>query len=278
MSGHIEGAWVTLLTNPDYLMGVKALRNSMKRIGTRYPLVVMVTSRVDVSIRRELSASGCEVQDVDSLGPPRHLVTNYVYSRFAEVWTKLRVFGLTEYQRVVYLDADMLLLRDMDELFTTPFAPGERIAAVSDCLCNPDGVSMNIAQRGPENCPYTDHSTPKLDHRTRYFNAGLIVLSPDTGLFAGLVDYLANRDDMASYKFAEQDLLNEYLANQWHPLPYTYNALTKISETHSGMWSINDVRNLHFAQEKPWKIDPSTLDDSHPQSALFATWWQIYES
>lgn len=36
--------------------------------------------------------------------------------RFQETWTKLVVFGLVEYERVVLLDGDMLVRRGMDEL------------------------------------------------------------------------------------------------------------------------------------------------------------------
>lgn len=40
--------------------------------------------------------------------------------RFDECWTKLAAFGMTGYARVVQLDADMLVLRNMDELMDLP--------------------------------------------------------------------------------------------------------------------------------------------------------------
>lgn len=38
-------------------------------------------------------------------------------ARFYGVYTKLLIFNLTQYERVVYLDADAIAARNMDELF-----------------------------------------------------------------------------------------------------------------------------------------------------------------
>ena len=35
----------------------------------------------------------------------------------AEIWGKLHVWSLTQYDRVVYMDADMIVLENSDELF-----------------------------------------------------------------------------------------------------------------------------------------------------------------
>ena len=41
---------------------------------------------------------------------------------WAQSLTKLHVFGLTQYKRLIYLDADGLVLRNMDHLFSLPDA------------------------------------------------------------------------------------------------------------------------------------------------------------
>lgn len=64
--------------------------------------------------------------------------------RFYDTWTKLTVFGLLEYGRVVLLDGDMLVTQNMDELMDLPLDPvsadgkGQRVFAASPaCACNP---------------------------------------------------------------------------------------------------------------------------------------------
>lgn len=64
------------------------------------------------------------------------------FTRFTNVWTKLRVFELHEYDRVILLDSDMLVRRNMDELMDWPLhAPtGPVIAASFACTCNPNRI------------------------------------------------------------------------------------------------------------------------------------------
>ena len=109
-------AWVTLLTQPGYVVGVRTLRASLAASGSQAPLVVMVTEGIDEQTRRLLQDDGCLLRDVAPLRPGGGSDDSYANSRFAEVWTKLAVWGLTDFDRVVFLDADMLVTRNMDEL------------------------------------------------------------------------------------------------------------------------------------------------------------------
>ncbi len=63
--------------------------------------------------------------------------------RFYDCWSKLVPFSMTQYERIVQLDSDMLVLRNMDELMDLELDPpamegtGDRIFAASHaCVCN----------------------------------------------------------------------------------------------------------------------------------------------
>lgn len=63
--------------------------------------------------------------------------------RFYDCWSKLVPFSLTEYERIVQLDSDMLVLQNMDELMDLELDPpsmegtGDRVFAASHaCVCN----------------------------------------------------------------------------------------------------------------------------------------------
>ena len=65
-------------------------------------------------------------------------------TRFYDCWSKLTPFSLVEYDRVVQLDSDMLVLKNMDELMDVELDPptndgsGARVFAASHaCCCNP---------------------------------------------------------------------------------------------------------------------------------------------
>jgi len=90
-----------------------------------------------------IDVRGIARRQVDKLVPKMYRdFTNE--PRFQETWTKLASFGLNEYERVVLLDSDMLVLKNMDELMELELdgkeleGKGERVFAASHaCTCNP---------------------------------------------------------------------------------------------------------------------------------------------
>lgn len=267
-------AWATLLTQPNYLSGVRALRASLRRSGTTSPLVVMVTRAIDADCRRVLEADGCLLRDVEPIRPDGGLPDSYANARFAEVWTKLAAWRLTEFERVVFLDADMLVTQNMDELFTLPLADGE-IAACHACRCNPNQIASYPASWTPENCFYThcrglEHT--RSEGADDYLNGGILVLRPDFGVFSELMAELAAVDDLARYPFAEQDFLNEHFQGRWQPLPYVYNALKTLPFQHPALWDLTDVKNIHYIIDKPWQ---KPLDPEDRYYVLDRLWWDV---
>lgn len=269
-------AWVTLLTQPDYLVGVKALHRSLKQSNTRWPLVVMTTEAIPQADRDALQAAGCVVQQVDPIYPNRELEQHYASAQFGEVWTKLRTWQLTAYERVVFLDADMLVLRNMDELFTLDLGSNQ-LAACHACRCNPNQIASYPASWQPENCHYTwqDRNQPAPASLDNYLNGGFLVLKPDNAVYEQLAGRIAAIEDLKAYPFSEQDLLNEAFAGHWQPLPYIYNALKTLPFQHSRMWNEREVKNLHYILAKPWKRDLQQPESERDRYyALDKLWWE----
>lgn len=61
-------------------------------------------------------------------------------TRFSETWTKLRAFALTQYEKVILVDSDMLIRKNMDELFEKKVDENS-IHAGFACTCNPNKIS-----------------------------------------------------------------------------------------------------------------------------------------
>ena len=122
-------AWITLLTNRSYAVGIRALYNTIVEVDSDYPLVVMVTASVPADVCAELASQGCILHEVE-VHPPPPGASAYACPAFMECWTKLRAWEL-DYEKLVYVDADMVMVRNMDELLLADESPQEHsISAV----------------------------------------------------------------------------------------------------------------------------------------------------
>ena len=255
-------AWVTLLSDRSYASGVRALYNSLQQADTEYPLIVMVTPSVPPDVRNNLAALGsdCIVREVDPLPLPAGTggAPNYACAHFADCWAKLRMWEWEdEFDRLCYLDADMLLLKNMDELLEADDACEDgdggslaaacrAVQAVQECFCPVLERKHLCAYRQPAGAPVP----------WAYFNAGLLVLRPCVALLAHMRDALAAAD-LAAFPFAEQDFLNRYFAGVWRPLPWVYNASKALYACHRGpglLWDLSAVKNVHYTMAKPWDL------------------------
>lgn len=115
-------AFVTLVTTDSYALGAQVLGRSLRKVGSQYPLICLVTNNLSASSLQELynsEASGIDevrvVETIDSqdkknlelLGRPELGCT----------FTKLHVWKQTDLEKVVFLDSDMLVLENIDDLF-----------------------------------------------------------------------------------------------------------------------------------------------------------------
>jgi glycogenin glucosyltransferase len=102
------------------------------------------------------------------------------------VLTKLHIFRLTQYEKIIFLDADILPLRPLSHLFTLE----HEFSAVPD-VGWPD-----------------------------IFNSGMMVLSPGEDKFNQVMDLVKSR---GSWDGADQGILNEWRGWDWNRLSFTYN-------------------------------------------------------
>jgi alpha-N-acetylglucosamine transferase len=135
--------WASLITNTNYLTGLLVLEYSLRRAQSKYPLVALYTDSFPEEGHRALDQRGILKQRIEYLLP--RVQRDYSNDpRWNDCWSKLAVFGLVQYERIVLLDADMLVVKNMDELMELEL-DGARLggsdslvfAASHACLCNP---------------------------------------------------------------------------------------------------------------------------------------------
>ncbi|PWW78226.1 Glycosyltransferase Family 8 protein [Tuber magnatum] len=256
--------WATLLTNTKYLPGLLALNFSLRSVGSRYPLIVLYTDSLEPEGREALKLRNIPTKRVEYLLPSVHKdYGNDV--RFYDCWTKLQPFSLVEYERVIILDSDMIVRKNMDELMDLALdIKGDRVFAASHaCVCNPSQKAHYPKDWIPSNCAYTSqNSTPKKNLEIGapsafglgMCNGGLLVIQPSQELYDQIIKVLNSPDVIANYDFADQSLLSDTFHGRWAPLGYIYNALKTMRSCHPEIWDDDEVKNVHYIlSPKPWE-------------------------
>ncbi len=234
-------AYATLVTNPDYALGALALARSLTAVKSQWPLIVLTTSSAAADADTsdglaELEAAGGRVEVVDALPvseafTDRHSRRNqHARSPFTkgtkpifhdplDNFCKLRLWQLTNYQRIVFLDADTLVVKNIDRLFGYP----EFSAA-----------------------PNLYESLVDM-HR---LNSGVFVAKPDTRVFEAMLQRLDSKD--AYWPRTDQTFLESWFP-RWHGLPYTFNTLQYVFFNLPELWQWSAINVVHYQYEKPWQ-------------------------
>jgi glycogenin len=237
----MKAAYVTTLCNGDgYVPGVEALGGSLQASGSRYPRVLLATADVPDEARRRLAAVGWEVRPIEPIENPNP-ETQRLFARFGNAFTKLRAWELTDLDKVVLLDADTIVLQNVDDLFERP-----SIAAAPDFFL-PDR-----------------------------FNSGVMVLEPSAGTFARMVDALAGS---TSYDGGDQGFLNTFYPGWYampveHRLPVGYNMFHfnfQFMRGHPNLREVleREVKIVHYMVQKPWRVKSTLTGGSK-------AWWEAY--
>jgi len=229
-----DRAFVTLATNPDYATGAAALFRSLRRTGTSADLVLLYTDLPSDAVEG-LRALDVRPVRVDLL--PTSEGFNVLHARDRlhgaapftkgekppfhtplDNFAKLRLWQL-DYARVVFIDADAIVLQNIDRLFDYP----EFSAAPN--------VYESLADF----------------HR---LNSGVFTARPSAVTFQAM---LARLDQPGQFwRRTDQTFLETFFPN-WHGLPVFDNMLQYVWLNLPQLWRWQDIRVLHYQYEKPWQ-------------------------
>lgn len=244
-------AYVTLVTNADFALGARALVRSITLTGTQADIVVMHTGGVGSDDLAPLADLGARLVEIDLLPTSDDFNTRHARKTLhgaapftkgtkpsfhtpLDNFGKLRLWQL-DYDRVVFLDADTLMLRSCDRLFDYPE------------FCAAPNVYESVADF----------------HR---MNSGVFTARPDPATFDAM---LARLDQPGLFwRRTDQTFLQDFFPD-WHGLPVFYNMLQYVWFNMPALWDWSAIHVLHFQYEKPWQ-DHDKVEKLRPLVDLWA--------
>ncbi|RLV94978.1 Glycogenin-1 [Spathaspora sp. JA1] len=244
-------AYVTLLTGESYLPGVLTLGQKLKELGTKHKLIILLdSSSISEENKEVIQAIYDEIISIDDevISAPLEKVQEKLdRSELSITFSKILLWNLTQYDELVYLDADVLPLQNLDELFESFELKDGEIAA------SPDSGWPDI------------------------FNSGVLKIKPSSETFEKLIEFSSQPEN--TFDGADQGLLNEYFGfKNWVRLPYLFNVTPNYRQDYQYLPAFhrffNQIRILHYiGAVKPWHygdILSSDLANFHQY------WWDDF--
>lgn len=194
------------------------LHQSSTRTTQGTPLVVIVPHHVSEERRKILREEGAIVAPVDSV-KPSSWTAQPMEGRWIDQFDKLRMFSMTEYDRILYMDSDTLLTRSLDGIWNEEaVAIPQKTKLVSMESKNVKlpieyviaGAADNERANAKRPTPLTPHSR---------LNAGFLVVKPDKDLYAYYMSILQERKSSFDDRFMEMGLLN-FAHKRRGPMPW----------------------------------------------------------
>jgi lipopolysaccharide biosynthesis glycosyltransferase len=124
-----KNAWVVLLMgDPHYIIGAVAMAHSLRRVNTKYDIVCMTPDAHENTIAY-LHLHFKKVYVIDFLEYPSTPFTSQKQNDIYDSWmfksyTKWAILSLTDYKKVCIIDADLIVVNNMDHIFDLPTPVG----------------------------------------------------------------------------------------------------------------------------------------------------------
>ncbi|KAH9320929.1 hypothetical protein KI387_015568 [Taxus chinensis] len=243
-------AYVTILHSSEvYVCGAIVLAQSIRMSGSKKDLIILVDKKVQEESRKGLRTAGWQVREISRIRNPKAEKDSYNEWNYS----KFRLWKLTDYDKIIFIDSDLLILRNLDFLFDLP-----QISAT--------GNSRFV------------------------FNSGMMVIEPSNCTFRLL---MRHRKDIISYNGGDQGYLNEVftwwhrLPRRMNYLKHFWSNDTEEYEMKTSLFGADppELYVLHYLGIKPWQCYRDydcnwnvENQRSYASNVAHARWWKVHDN
>ncbi|PIN05620.1 Glycosyl transferase, family 8 - glycogenin [Handroanthus impetiginosus] len=243
-------------------------------IAYNFENTLAVLPDVPVEHRRMLVDQGCIVREIEPVYPSENQ-TQFAMACYVINYSKLRIWEFVGYSKMIYLDGDIQVYDNIDNLFDLP---NGYFYAVMNCFCektwsHTPQYKIGYCQQHSDRVRWPEELGPK---PPLYFNAGMFVFEPSLPTYHDLLHTLKITHPTS---FAEQDFLNMFFKDIYKPIPNVYNLVLAMLWRHPENVKLEEVNVVHYcaAGSKPWRYTGKEENmDREDIKMLVKKWWDIY--
>ncbi|XVE62994.1 hypothetical protein DITRI_Ditri06bG0164300 [Diplodiscus trichospermus] len=237
-------AYVTVLhSSDDYVCGAIALAQSIIHSNSTRDLFLLHDENISPKSLTGLRFAGWKTRAMERIRSPFSIKGSYNEWNYS----KLRIWLLTWYDKVIFIDSDFLILKNLDWLFVYP----QLSAAAND---------------------------------KTLFNSGIMVIEPSLCFFE---DLMVKSWQVESYNGGDQGFLNEVFTWWHRlPSKVNLLKIFEGNQSHDHHEMIpDDVSAIHYLGLKPWMCYRDyDCNWDMKERQIFASdkahqkWWQVYDA
>ncbi|MCJ1250704.1 hypothetical protein MMC30_007932 [Trapelia coarctata] len=225
------------------------------RLRPPIPLLVLTLPSVPASQVATLVAEGATIVPVQPLDlPPTFDQSTIKRSRFRDVLAKLRLWQLTQYDKILALDADTIILSPLDSIFDDPelSTPMPTVQNGSSLVALPPPLPSTYLLSASADTWGSQAEWIKSNHPA-YLCACFMLLRPSDAIFTYYEWVLDQPEAQFEAYYPDQDLLIHAHRPEgnmpWRRIPVNWSMNDGESLHEVGM-DFNSVKSLHV---KGWK-------------------------
>ena len=276
-------AYATMvINNVEYLSGALTLAWSLMTCGSKANRVIIIDSDINEQYGNLIKQTGLFT---DILVIPhkfkyraiqkrwRRYEESGIYDWIDTAFNKYYCFTLTQYQRVIMMDADQICLKNPDELFKLSCPAG---------ICSLYSEKNDFLQNSKHGHKVSNSDVRKSYERNWGIRGSLFMIEPSSNTFNDIkqrLDYQQNEyggiGDTKCFLGADEKFLTKYFMtnhgdshdSHWTHIHSKFSRLSYIDKTTLS----DDPYFLHFCTFKPWK-NPGSDKWIHEQWEDIVIW------
>jgi len=229
-------AYISLIATNNYIGAAITMMEAWKQTKSEYPFYLMVTENITSENRNILEVLGYKLINIEEWRPTIYdkqkssITNNDVLlwhgtdkeSRgWQHVFSKLLCWNLTQFDRVCFIDIDVLLFKNIDDVFDL----------VTPAWLGPDVNGFSASQ--------------------------IFVIEPNKTVFNKLIEFAENMKGNDQILFTDEEILHNFFKtevefNKTIPLTYIYN-WDRCSTDFTFIEDSFNIRGIHMTgTDKPW--------------------------
>ena len=287
--GSKKYAYVTLVMIGDlYISAAIVLAESLRKLNTKADLVVLVTPDVSYDGRKILGMYFDKVKEIAYVTVSNWRTKKQKHRKYLElVFTKFHLFNLIEYEKVLLIDADAIVLKHPDHLFS--------LNAPAGCFLENKDLFISYDEKGnyilPPNgrikwydvyckcCPHGSLIPKEMtdrvynDYKNSGIGGGLILLEPKKGEFESIIKDVSHGKMKYLLEnklvWPEQQYLTLRYSGRWHMIDPIFFGL-------QGYPHYKVLYGLQYGGDKPFVLNSKIDINTRLEFPDFILWHKYY--